>query len=183
MGLLCVYYTFLVCMCVSAALDMQHAKVMHRLRPTSSSAACPVLPLFFFLSNYLIWKKELVKIKCVIQFYLQLLSETSHSKKNSATYYRKCTQILTLSNRYSCQILMKLEFSWQAFEKSKKYTFHENPSSGSMRTDGQKDMTKVIFFRDFANAPKNNGQVRRLQNPPTELRQTHQEWIFIHLPV
>jgi hypothetical protein len=32
-----------------------------------------------------------------------------HSKKNSAKYYHKCTRVLMLSTRYSCQIL-KLDF-------------------------------------------------------------------------
>ena len=32
---------------VSAALPRQHATLLHRLRPTPSSAACPVLPCFF----------------------------------------------------------------------------------------------------------------------------------------
>jgi hypothetical protein len=64
------------------------------------------------------------------------------------------------STRYSCQILMKLEFSRQIFEK---YKFHENPSSASRtvpygRTDGWADMTELTFaFRNFANAPTNDG--------------------------
>jgi hypothetical protein len=33
------------------------------------------------------------------------------------------------SARYSCQILMKLEFSRQIFEKYTKVKFHENPSN------------------------------------------------------
>ena len=46
------------------------------------------------------------------------------------------------STRFSCQILMKLEFSQQIFEKHSKIKSHENPSSGSRvvlcgRTDGQ----------------------------------------------
>jgi len=44
--------------------------------------------------------------------------------------------------RYSCQILMKLEFYRQIIEKYSIIKFHENPSSGSPivplgRTDGQ----------------------------------------------
>jgi len=41
---------------------------------------------------------------------------------------------------FFCQILMKLEFSQQIFEKYSNIKFHENPSSGSRvfsnRTDG-----------------------------------------------
>jgi hypothetical protein len=51
---------------------------------------------------------------------------------------------------------MTMEFSQQIFEKRSNITFNENPSSCSMRTDGQTDMMKLIFaFRNFAKAPKN----------------------------
>ena len=51
---------------------------------------------------------------------------------------------------------MKLQFSWQIFEKSADVKFHENPSNGSrVAPCGRTDMTKLIVaFRDFANAPK-----------------------------
>jgi hypothetical protein len=50
---------------------------------------------------------------------------------------------------------MKLEFSWQIFEKYSNIKFHENPFSGSQViprvTDRGTDMTKVIVaFRNFA---------------------------------
>jgi hypothetical protein len=54
---------------------------------------------------------------------------------------------------------MKLEFSRQIVEeysniKFNKKSVHWKPSS-SMRTDGQTDMTKLIFaFRNFKKAPK-----------------------------
>jgi len=35
------------------------------------------------------------------------------------------------SNRYSCPILMEIEFSRQIFEKYLKTKFNKNPSSGS----------------------------------------------------
>jgi hypothetical protein len=56
---------------------------------------------------------------------------------------------------------MELEFFSKDFWKHQNIKFHENPSSGSRvvpcgRTDGQSDMTKLIFaFRDFSNTPKN----------------------------
>jgi len=44
-----------------------------------------------------------------------------------------------LSTRYSCQILIKLEYSLQFFEQYSNTKFHENPSSGSrdFHADGQ----------------------------------------------
>jgi len=70
-------------------------------------------------------------------------------------------------------MLMKLDFSWQIFQKYSNIKFHENPSSGSRvvprgrpggrtgqtdrRTDGQADMTKLtVAFHNFVNAPKNH---------------------------
>jgi hypothetical protein len=65
---------------------------------------------------------------------------------------------------------MKVEFSGQIFEKKKKSSnikFHQIPSSDCLlvpyghwtdrRTNGQKDMTKLIVaFRNFANARNKN---------------------------
>jgi hypothetical protein len=65
------------------------------------------------------------------------------------------------STRYSYQVLMKLEFTRQVFEKYLAIKYHENPSSVSQfipreRTDVQADMAKLtVAFRNFANAPKN----------------------------
>ena len=62
--------------------------------------------------------------------------------------------------RYSCQILMKLEFSWEIFAKYSKIKIHKNPSSWShvfpcRWTDGQTGMTKLIVaFRNCENALK-----------------------------
>ena len=64
------------------------------------------------------------------------------------------------STRYSCPILMKLEFSQQILEKIINTKFHKHPSSGSRnvpygRTDGRTDMTNLtVAFRSFAIAPE-----------------------------
>jgi hypothetical protein len=68
------------------------------------------------------------------------------------------------SARYSCRILMKLEFSWQIFEKrSLNIKFYQNPSYGIRVVPcEQTDMTKVAF-RSFANSPKNEVEPEREQ--------------------
>jgi len=69
---------------------------------------------------------------------------------------------LRVKYRYSCQILMKLEFFWQIVVKSSNVKFNENPSFDSVdvecgQTDRQTDMTKlVVAFRKFTNAPENH---------------------------
>ena len=89
----------------------------------------------------------------------------SDLKKTSARQYRKCTW----STRYSSQILMKLEFSPQIFDKSSTFKLNKNPTSGSRvapcgRTDRQTDrtdMTKLIIaFRNFANRSRNGWPLR-----------------------
>jgi hypothetical protein len=60
--------------------------------------------------------------------------------------------------RYSCQVLMRLGFSLQIFEKYTNIECHENPFIGSRvvpcgRTNGPTDMTMLIVAF-FANAPE-----------------------------
>jgi hypothetical protein len=58
--------------------------------------------------------------------------------------------------RYSCRILMKLEFSQQIFEKSQISSFIKiRPVTDEMfHADRRKEMTKLMFaFQNLANAP------------------------------
>ena len=78
-------------------------------------------------------------------FLYNLISNNFHSQKTWARYDCKHIFVFMLSSRYSCQILMKLEFTRGIFEKKK---FHENPSSGRRvvqcgRRDVQADMNKL----------------------------------------
>ena len=63
--------------------------------------------------------------------------------------------VFMLSTNNPCQILIKIEFSQQIFEKSSNIPFHEEPSSASLvvpcgRTDEQTDMTKLtVVFRNL----------------------------------
>jgi hypothetical protein len=64
-------------------------------------------------------------------FVYKFVSNISHSKKNLLRYNHKRILVFTLSTPYTCQILMKLEFSRQIFEKSSNNKFRENPFSGN----------------------------------------------------
>jgi len=61
---------------------------------------------------------------------------------------------------YSCQLLMKLEFTRQSFEKYSNIKFHENPSSGSRAvdgwTDGQARRSQYLLFAIFRTCRKNH---------------------------
>ena len=73
-----------------------------------------------------------------------------------------------LSTLYSCQILVKSEFSRQIFKKFMNIKFHEFILKGfqyepscSMRKGRQTDrrtntMKPIVSFRNFAKAPKTN---------------------------
>jgi len=81
--------------------------------------------------------RHIVIVACTA---LQYFSKLFHKRHN----FRKKNLTEHNSAHYSRQILMKLEFSPQIFEKLSNTKFHENPSSGSRgvpygRTGGQTD--------------------------------------------
>ena len=59
--------------------------------------------------------------------------------------------------RYSCHILMKLQFSVQIFEKFSNIKFHEDLFGGSRVVPCRRTVvtTLVVIFRSFATAAKN----------------------------
>jgi hypothetical protein len=145
------------CLFVCAlAFVIRHAKRMWLF--ILSSVACHrwqyYLPHYFI--NGTIFGKKLLSIKCVFWFSLQLLSRTflilRTIQRDIVTNLRKYSFQVP---RYSCQILMKLEFSGQIFEKCSDIKFHENPSSGSRVVPcGRTETTRlIVVFRNFANAP------------------------------
>jgi hypothetical protein len=116
--------------------------------PVFSSVAFPLVPYFFALSHKQPYLRE--KFLIVI-FYITFAWNSSHSKKNWARYYRKCTYVFIWSSLYFYQILMKLEFPRQIFEKkSSNIKYHKDPFSRSRdvpcgRTDRQTCEAHVRF--------------------------------------
>jgi hypothetical protein len=98
--------------------------------------------------------------KICILIFSKTFCNTSLYKKNSARCYYRCKYVFMYSTCYASQILMKLEFSRQIFEKYSSIKFHKNSSSGNRFvscgwTDQQTDMTKqIVAFRNFSNAAK-----------------------------
>ena len=67
---------------------------------------------------------------CVLIFPTKFFWNISHSETNLARYDQKCVLVFMQSTRYSCQILMKLEFSRKIFEKYPNKKIYENSSNG-----------------------------------------------------
>jgi hypothetical protein len=109
---------------------------------------CSIFP-HLFINSTICWTSN---VCCGFRY------KFCHSEENWARCDQKCILVCTWSTRCPCQILIKLEFSRQLFEKYSNIKFRDNPSSGKRvvpyrRTDRQ--TTKVIVtFRNFANAPK-----------------------------
>jgi hypothetical protein len=98
---------------------------------------------------------------CVLIF-STILSEIFFILRRTEQYIIKMYIGLHVKYRYFCQILRKLEFYRQSFEKYNKLNFHDNPSSGSRdvpcgQTDERTDKHDEANSRysQFANAPNN----------------------------
>ena len=120
--------TYDVCVCVCVALVIQHAPRMRHV----SSVACPALKYFFILSHkrHDFRKKKLFTQNVCFDFLCNLFSEAFHILRRTERN-QKCILVFRPSPRYSCPVLIKLEFSRQFFEKYSTIEFHENRSSGS----------------------------------------------------
>jgi len=78
---------------------------------------------------------------CILILTTTSVWNISHSKNNWVRYDQKCILVFMYSTRYSCQILIKREFSRHIFEKYPNIQSHEDLSSGrrvvsSGRMDG-----------------------------------------------
>ena len=110
------------------------------------------------INGYFLLKNQFLNVKCVLWFFQQILSKPCLNLRRTEQDMIKNVYWCT---RYSCLILIKLEFSRHDFEKFSNTKFHENPFSMSRvvtcgRTVGRTDMTKLIVaFRNFAKAPQN----------------------------
>ena len=81
---------------------------------------------------------------CVLILCRNFIWNIFYCKKNWVKYDHNCISAFVYRTRYSCQILIKVEFSRQIFAKYSDIKFHENSSSGSRvvpwgQTDWQTD--------------------------------------------
>jgi hypothetical protein len=107
-------------------------------------------------------RKKKVNTKCVL-FSISFVWNISDYKKIWTKYYHKCTNVFMWSSRYACQILIKLEFSWQILKKiiqlsdfMKILPVRDEMFHAERRTDGRTDKhdkASSIFYNS-QNAPK-----------------------------
>jgi len=114
------------------------------------------------------FRRKVIEHKMCVSSFLKLLSGTFLILwRNERDMIKNA--YWSSNTRYSCQILMKLEFSGQTFEKCSNIKFHENPSSRSRdvpygRIDRRTDMMKLmVAFRSFAKAPKKSPDLKTLR--------------------
>jgi hypothetical protein len=124
-----------------------------------------IFPLF--LINRTIFENCFWTYNLCFDFTITVVWKIFHSKKNWRRYDHKCVSVFMWSNRYSCQILMKLEIFGQIFKKFWNIKFHENPSSGSrvVPADGWTDRHNEFNprFSQFCEGTEDSNA----QNPAT----------------
>jgi hypothetical protein len=137
----CLYVCVCVCVCVCVACNA-HEPYCHLCLAGSTI-------FFYFLIHGTFFSKNTIERNiCVMIFSTTFVWNIFHSKNNWARQDKKCVLVFMQSTRYSRQILMKLEFSPQIFEKHSNIKCHEIPSSGSQ-------IAYNSPFRSFSKTPKN----------------------------
>jgi hypothetical protein len=121
----------------------------------------------------MIFGKKVILHKIVFWFFVRLLSKTFLVLRRTEWKMIEivCWPSCKVPQRYSCRILMKLEFSGQILEKNILLSnlmrirpvgtqlfraSRQTDAQTGRQTDRQTDMTKLIVaFSNFANVPKN----------------------------
>ena len=115
-------------LCVFVALGTQHAMLTRHIVICGLTRSTILSTLSH--TRTITEKKIYCKLN-VFWFSLQILSETFFILGRTERDMIKMCICLHVKYRYSCQILMKIEFSRWIFEKYSKIEFHENPINGS----------------------------------------------------
>jgi len=116
---------------VFVVLVIQHPNRMRRIiMPSVARLALPNFSTLSYTRHDFLEKNKVVHKMCNLTS-SKNLSETCHFEKKLARYDQKFIVVFKYKIRYSCQILMKLEFYRQIFEKYTNIKLYENPFSWS----------------------------------------------------
>ena len=96
---------------------------------------------------------------CVLIFYTTLSKVFLILGRNERDMIKKSIMAFMERSRYSCQILMKLQYFSIDFRKTLKYKVSQKFvqwGAEMLYTEGQTDTTKpIVAFRNFSKASKN----------------------------
>jgi hypothetical protein len=116
-----------------------------------SSSACPCITVFFHTLSHIHhnFREKVNKRKYVFCFSLQSMCETFFiPRRNDGDVIKNVNWSLRKVPPYSCQVLMKLEYSQQIFKKYSHIKFHENTSNRSRVVPcGRTDMKLLAILR------------------------------------
>ena len=104
---------YIFCVCVGGGLFIQHAIRVRHIFICALSGSATFVHIIQSTSRFS--GQSYGTQNVWFDFLYNLPWYISHSKKNSARYSYKCKNVFIQSTRYSCKLLMKLEFSRQVF--------------------------------------------------------------------
>jgi hypothetical protein len=117
-----------------------------------SAVACPSLLYFSTLSRKRHDLKKILNIKCVLISSTSFVWKSFRFTKNWARYDQKHIMVFMYSTRYSCQILMKLNFLDRFSINTHIQNFMKIRPVGAKLFHRTKP---IVACRNFANAPDN----------------------------
>jgi hypothetical protein len=107
------------------SMNKETERIWKQTRTIFSSVGLSDTAAFFHNDTWHDFRKGVIEHKmCVLVFSTTFIWNISHFKKNGARYDQNCILVFMYSTHYSCQILMKVEFSGHICKKYSNIQFH-----------------------------------------------------------